>query len=75
MIIALTSSVTCPVCSGNRVELPDGYMDDSPVKCPDCGTDLGRWGDVRDTDGPRLSKRAEQDLEDALKSLPVAANK
>jgi hypothetical protein len=75
MILALTSSFTCPTCSGNRVELPETYTDDSPVKCADCGADLGRWGDVRDTAGPVLSKRAEQDVKDALKSLPAAPNK
>lgn len=75
MIIELTSSFTCPNCSGNRVELPEGYGDDSRTICADCGADLGIWGDVRDTYKPVLSKRAEQDMKDALKSLPGAYNK
>lgn len=75
MITELTSSFTCPICSGNRVELPEGFVDDTPVKCADCGADLGPWVNVRDTDEPILSKRAEQDVKDALKSLPAAPNK
>lgn len=75
MITVLTSSFTCPVCTGNRIELPEGYTDDTTVKCADCEAELGRWGNVRDTDGPQLSKRAEQDVKDALKSLPNAPNR
>jgi hypothetical protein len=68
-IIELTSGFTCPVCSGNRIRLPDEATDVTPVECDNSETTVGSWGDIRHAREPLLSKRAEQEMKDVLKAV------
>ena len=48
-IFDAVATTECPTCQeANGVELPDRPTDDSIAKCRVCGTDLGRWGDIKD---------------------------
>ena len=39
----------CPTCQeANGVELPPSPTDDSIARCRACGTDLGRWSDMKE---------------------------
>jgi transcription elongation factor Elf1 len=38
---------TCPLCGGTTLELPVDYNDDSIATCGNCGSDIGRWGDIK----------------------------
>lgn len=38
---------SCLNCGGSILELPDDYTDDSTAKCKSCGTEFGRYGDVK----------------------------
>jgi hypothetical protein len=66
--IELTSGVTCPVCKGNRIELPDTHTDETAVECSNCQATLGTWGEVREAAGPLLSMRAQQDIKEVLQA-------
>jgi hypothetical protein len=68
-IIELTSGFTCPVCSGNQVNLPDEHTDETLVECANCEASVGSWGDIRRAREPMLSKKAEQDVKDILKAV------
>jgi hypothetical protein len=68
-IVELTAGFTCPVCSGNRVQLPAEVTDATPVECANCEATVGVWGDVRRAREPLLSKRAEQDVRDVIKAI------
>jgi hypothetical protein len=37
----------CKKCGGTVLELPDNYTDDSIAKCKSCGTEFGRYGDIK----------------------------
>jgi hypothetical protein len=53
----------CQFCGGTVLELPEEYTDDSLAKCNDCGTDIGRWGDIK----AEAMKRASADTTDIAK--------
>lgn len=67
--ISIETEVLCPSCSGNAVELPEDYTDDSTATCGTCRAALGRWGDIKGVTGKLLSDRAEQALSDAVKHI------
>lgn len=66
--IELTSGFTCPVCKGNRIELPDTHTDDTAVECANCQAKLGSWGAVREAEGPLISAKAQQDIKEVLQA-------
>jgi DNA-directed RNA polymerase subunit RPC12/RpoP len=46
------ASLSCSNC-GHAIPLPSASTsDDTLVICPACGSNLGRWGDVKETDSP-----------------------
>ena len=48
-IFDAVAATECPTCrEANGVELPDRPTDDSIARCRVCGTDLGRWGDMKE---------------------------
>lgn len=48
-IFDAVATTECPTCQeGNGVELPDRPTDGSIARCRVCGTDLGRWGDMKE---------------------------
>jgi hypothetical protein len=67
-VVDLTSGFRCPVCNGNQVELPAASPDDASVSCANCNAILGTWREVRDAEGPMLSKKAEQVVKDVLQA-------
>ncbi len=66
--VDLTSGFRCPVCNGNQVEVPEPRADETPVSCAKCNAALGIWGEVRQAEGPLLSKKAEQDVKEVLQA-------
>jgi hypothetical protein len=64
----LISGFRCPICNGNQVELADVHKDETPVSCANCNAALGTWGEVRQAEGPLLSKKAEQDVKEVLQA-------
>jgi hypothetical protein len=37
----------CKKCGGTVLDLPDNHTDDSIAKCKSCGTEFGRYGDIK----------------------------
>lgn len=38
---------TCPLCGGNRLMLSEADSDDAIASCGSCGSEFGRWGDIK----------------------------
>jgi hypothetical protein len=74
-IVELTAGLTCPVCSGNQINLPDEPTDETPVECANCEATVGTWGDIRRAREPMLRKRAAQDVKEILKAVPEGFTK
>ena len=64
--IDIESGFRCPVCNGNQVELPQASTDQTLVSCANCNAAVGTWGEVRQAEGPLLSKKAEQDIKEVI---------
>lgn len=47
MAQGLPFKFTCPLCGGTTLSLPEGYDDDSIASCGSCGTEMGRFGDLK----------------------------
>ncbi len=48
-IFDVVTTTECPTChEANGVQLPPSPTDDSIAQCRACGTDLGRWGDMKE---------------------------
>jgi hypothetical protein len=48
-IFDAVATVECQACrKANFVDLPDSPTDGSIAHCRACGTDLGRWGDMKE---------------------------
>ncbi|HET8726514.1 MAG TPA: hypothetical protein VFO41_03295 [Alphaproteobacteria bacterium] len=37
----------CPVCGGTRLMLSEPGDDNSIASCGSCGSEFGRWGDIK----------------------------
>ena len=47
MAQGLPFKFTCPLCGGMTLSLPEGYDDNSIAACGSCGTEMGRFGDLK----------------------------
>jgi hypothetical protein len=48
-IFDAVATIECQACyEADIVELPNNPTDDSIARCRACGTDLGRWGDMKE---------------------------
>jgi hypothetical protein len=57
-IFDAVATIECPAChKTNVVELPDSPTDDSIAHCRFCGTDLGRWGDMKAATARKFATR------------------
>jgi hypothetical protein len=38
---------TCPICGGHQLNVSNYDDDNAAVSCGACGSDFGRWGDIK----------------------------
>jgi len=55
----LNVTLACEKCGSNELAIPYNATDGSAVTCPDCETDLGRWGDVKTAIDKTIEERKE----------------
>jgi hypothetical protein len=55
-IFDAVATIQCQAChQANVIELPDSPTDDSIARCRACGTDLGRWGDIKEAAAKKIA--------------------
>ena len=59
----------CKKCGGTILELPDDHTDDSIAKCKSCGTEFGRYGDIKAKAREAGLAHAKGMMKDAFKGL------
>ena len=42
----LNHQLECPYCHTIRLRIPEDAQPSRPIKCDDCGKDLGTWADL-----------------------------
>ena len=65
--IPVTVTFECQKCGGTKLSLPDDYSDDSIASCANCGTALGRWGDIRQAAAHKITENVADSLRNTLR--------
>lgn len=67
----LKFTFSCKACGADpaTLELPDDYTDDSIAKCKACGTEFGRFGEVKAKAMDAAKARVTDQVRDAFKGL------
>jgi ribosomal protein S27E len=55
--------VRCAKCGGNKLVVPDESKDSSIVTCQSCGTQIGKWGDVK----AAALKKAKEEVQASIR--------
>lgn len=63
----IAATFACKSCGNNTVKVPDDPTDDSLAICAGCGTELGRWGDIKAASFEAAKDSVEDSLEDVLR--------
>jgi ribosomal protein S27E len=53
----------CAKCGSDQFVIPDNPKDSSVVTCHSCGTQIGKWGDLK----AALTKKAEKEAQTAIR--------
>lgn len=59
----------CKKCGGTTLILPDNPTDSSIVSCKSCGTEFGKWRDVKAKATKLVADKVKADFKSAFKGL------
>jgi hypothetical protein len=63
----IPASLSCGKCGSNAITIPDNPDESFMVKCDACGTDIGKWGDIRVAAAEHVKEAIEKKLKDELR--------